>query len=76
MVVLSDDWKAGALAEHEAHDEGLSREVIEARNLVADLARCWHEEHCWPVLCGVTRVYAAGQSLRSRLKLAWQLVRG
>lgn len=76
MPELSEDWKAGALAEHEAHDEGLSKDVIEARNLVADVARCWREERPWPVLCGVTRIYAAGQPLRSRLRLAWEIARG
>jgi hypothetical protein len=75
-VELSEDWKAGALAEHEAHDEGLSEAVIEARDLVANLARCWGEERPWPVLCGVTRVYAAGQPLRARLRQAWWLARG
>ena len=73
---MSEDWYAGALAEHEAHNEDLSKGVIEARDLVADLARCWHEECPWPVLCGVVRVYAAGQPLRARLRLVWRLVQG
>jgi hypothetical protein len=73
---MSEDWKAGALAEHEAHNEDLSKDMIEARDLVADLARCWGEERPWPVLCGVVLIYAAGQPLRSRLRLAWRLVRG
>lgn len=73
---MSQDWKDGALAEHEAHNEGLGKDMIEARDLVADLARCWGEERPWPVLCGVTHIYAAGQPLRARLRLAWRLVRG
>lgn len=71
---LSEDWKAGAEAEHREHNEGLSKDMIEARDLVANLARCWQEGQPWPVLCGVTRIYAAGQPLRARLRLARQLV--
>lgn len=76
MRELSAEWVAGAQAEHDAHNEDLSKEVIEARDLVADLARCWREDRPWPVLCGVLRIYAAGQPLRARMRLAWQLMTG
>ena len=73
---MSPDWVAGTEAEHAAHNEGLSADVITARDLMADLARCWQEARPWPVLCGVLRIYAADQPLRARLKLAWRVVRG
>jgi len=72
----SPDWYAGALAEHEAHNEGLSKDMIQARDLMADLARCWGEDDPWPVLAGVLRIHAAGRPLRRRLQLAWRLVHG
>jgi len=71
----SSEWYAGALAEHEAHNEGLSKDMIEARYLLIALARRWDEDRPWPVLCRVVRIYASEQPLRARLRLAWRLIR-
>jgi hypothetical protein len=75
-VSRTTDWYAGALAEAQARDEGLSPRLRDMRDLLGDLARCHPEQDEYSALAGVTWIYSCEQPLRRRLRLARRIVFG
>ena len=76
MSSLSEEWAAGAQAEAEARDEGLSRCLREMRDALEGVARCHPDWDEYRVLGGVTWIYSSVQPFRRRLKLAWRVLFG
>lgn len=72
---MNEDWKAGALAEAEARNEGMSASAREVRDVLEGFARLNQELGAFELSRILIRIYSAKIPLRKRARLAWELIR-
>lgn len=71
-------WERGALAEAEARNEGLTEDAQGARSILETIQRTATErgedEPVADTAATIAAIYAAGQPLSARARLAWRIV--